>query len=763
MTEKDKTFQDILSELQISNKGGFNQVFQLEGIQKSLLITEQATTTSKDDTKTQNDKMVARLNDLLDNSTKSLNCLTEILANASKKKTQRPTTKDKEIAAGLSYISNYTAANGVELIAIQEYLKKIEFSNEAIMMRVGALVDAAKGGSSLKDLENNKEMLEIFKKIQETLENITKPKNQNDDKEKPVSFLEKMFELGIAGFKKGITTMLLRASSAIGGFLLNSAVALGALLLGVVSGFSIEVAKQLKGVFTSLGKYLNISGFLKNLGGNKFIKPILDGIKFVFDFVKGIGGYFLQLYTKIKNYSAITKFFTFISNILSSIGSAFKTLTAGSGTSILSSLDDIIKPVKTFFSKFTGIAKKFFSFGKVIGNVLGKLALPITVIMSIFDFVMGAIDGFTKTEGSLIDKIIGGLKGGLTGLVNGLIGIPLNLLKSAVSWIAGALGFEGIEKALDSFSFTDIIKTAINGVVDTVVTFFTDQFAFLSSIFQGLKDLFSGEKDLKSIFLDVMAGLVKTLLAPVNAISKFLPFDLTKKALDLLGLPSSGGSGATGAAGAEQTKGKIDLKSGGSMVPVGPSGPLNRQQLDNGSDNVNFADDKIYKTAEQAETAASSSITAAPLGASEDPFGLKSLDGLNAAVSTIAQESPLSSPRVTDADMLDAYNQAALLDDTQDAVLNSDEELLNTYARTAQLERNDSPIVGAEMNALETDTAQTEDAYTNAANSAIISASSGGGGGSSSSRTINNDNKSVTYNSNNIPDRTSWMLTPQFY
>ena len=114
--------------------------------------------------------------------------------------------------------------------------------------------------------------------------------------------------------------------------------------------------------------------------------------------------------------------------------------------------------------------------------------------------------------------------------------------------------------------------------------------------------------------------------------------------------------------------------------------------------------------------------------------------------------------------MLDAYEQTALLDETQDAVLNSDEQLLNTYARTAQLERSDSPIVGAEMNALETDTARTEDAYTNAANSAIISASSGGsGGGGSSSRTINNDNKSVTYNSNNIPDRTSWMLTPQFY
>jgi hypothetical protein len=112
--------------------------------------------------------------------------------------------------------------------------------------------------------------------------------------------------------------------------------------------------------------------------------------------------------------------------------------------------------------------------------------------------------------------------------------------------------------------------------------------------------------------------------------------------------------------------------------------------------------------------------------------------------------------------MLDAYEQTALLDETQDAVLNSDEELLKAYARTAQLERNNSPIVGAEMNALETDTARTEDAYTNAANEAIISAYSGGGGGSSS-RTTNNDNKSVTYNSNNIPDRTSWMLTPQFY
>jgi hypothetical protein len=250
MPGKDKTFQDILSELQISNEGGFNQVFQLEGIQKSLLITEQATTASSDANKTQNSEMVARLNELVNNSEKSLNCLTKILANAPKKGSQKPTANNKEIVDGLSFLSNYTASNGVELIAIQEYLKKIEISNEEIMVRVGSLVRAANRGSSLKDLENSKEMLEIFKEIREVLKN--KKKEEEEKKEKP----EKP-EMSWGAWS----------------------IAVGAALLGFVTSFVAELASQAKEVFKSLTKLLDFRPLLAKIKGSKFVAEITKAFK----------------------------------------------------------------------------------------------------------------------------------------------------------------------------------------------------------------------------------------------------------------------------------------------------------------------------------------------------------------------------------------------------------------------------------------------------------------------------------------------------
>ena len=44
--------------------------------------------------------------------------------------------------------------------------------------------------------------------------------------------------------------------------------------------------------------------------------------------------------------------------------------------------------------------------------------------------------------------------------------MPLDLLKSAVSFILGKLGFEQAEEALDSFSFQDIIRKVIFSFVD---------------------------------------------------------------------------------------------------------------------------------------------------------------------------------------------------------------------------------------------------------------------------------------------------------
>ena len=156
----------------------------------------------------------------------------------------------------------------------------------------------------------------------------------------------------------------------------------------------------------------------------------------------------------------------------------------------------IVKPITSLFAEGGAISKTFksvtgaFDFLKegskfmnmlgAVGRTIGRLAWPFTLMMGIIDTVRGAFDGYVNTDGTATDKFIGGLKGGIAGLVKGLVGVPLDLLKSAVSWIAAKLGFKDVEKVLDSFSFTDLIhdivfsplnilKKAVNGILDGLI------------------------------------------------------------------------------------------------------------------------------------------------------------------------------------------------------------------------------------------------------------------------------------------------------
>ena len=152
---------------------------------------------------------------------------------------------------------------------------------------------------------------------------------------------------------------------------------------------------------------------------------------------------------------------------------------------------DLVKPLTTFFSAEGPIAKAFgvikqafaiFSEGSQlmtmlngIGRVIGRLFFPITLIMTAYDTIKGALAGY-EDEG-----IIGAIQGAITGLLNSVIGMPLDLLKSVVGWLLGKFGLENAKEALASFSFTDLIaklidgffdglKMVINGIIEAIAT-----------------------------------------------------------------------------------------------------------------------------------------------------------------------------------------------------------------------------------------------------------------------------------------------------
>jgi len=319
-------------------------------------------------------------------------------------------------------------------------------------------------------------------------------------------------------------------------------------------------------------------------------------------FFSGLGEMFERLGSKAKALwriamdSPIVKWIGELGGMFKNLGTTFMEIVSsikgvfGSGAAESEGIFKIIKNAfGSFGETFSALAPKFSALGEVFGKIMGKIALPLTIIMGIWDF----FKGFTETEGSFVDKF----SAGMIELVNGLVGWIVDIPKSLISWIAGKLGFTELEKELDAFSFKDFLKEFVNQgkllfekffefVLVTIPEFFTeivpkvivsidkaldvglgwivdgitnlvgnvkdnfmDLFSGFTQIFDSIKGLFTGEVDFKTLFLQMIAGIVKTLLFPLNGVAKLVGFNITEKVLDLLGLKSSGGgSGASPAA-----------------------------------------------------------------------------------------------------------------------------------------------------------------------------------------------------------------------
>lgn len=199
-------------------------------------------------------------------------------------------------------------------------------------------------------------------------------------------------------------------------------------------------------------------------------------------------------------------------------------------------IGDILKPIikgAESTQKMVGTIGRFFgSFTRVfsglqpviniagrLGAILGRVFAPLTFIMGIWEAVTGAFEGFQNTQGDFVDKIIGGLQGAITGLVDFLIAAPLDLVKSLISWIAGKLGFENAEATLDQFSFSELFSNIIGsifdgvrGVKDFIVSLFTfpDDATFLENIgltAAGIFDVITYPINLAVNFIKGMFGL----------------------------------------------------------------------------------------------------------------------------------------------------------------------------------------------------------------------------------------------------------------
>ena len=256
-----------------------------------------------------------------------------------------------------------------------------------------------------------------------------------------------------------------------------------------VNGLSKSINSAMKG----LG--ISASGRIAKIGkgiGDIF-KPLTNGLKNIKRaFTAGFAG--LKVFRtatgqfgKVGFFGKLGGLFQSLTKPFKAIGGAVKSLkdfvltpikTVGSSLrSIKSALPSggvskVIKPAVDTIKRIVGILKSVAKVAMGFGRTLGRLFLPITVVMSLFDTFKGAMAGFEKySEAGFLEGIIGGLFGGISGFLEGFIGLPLDLLKSGISWIAGKLGFENFSEQLDSFSFKDLIANLFTSITDTIVGF----------------------------------------------------------------------------------------------------------------------------------------------------------------------------------------------------------------------------------------------------------------------------------------------------
>lgn len=183
---------------------------------------------------------------------------------------------------------------------------------------------------------------------------------------------------------------------------------------------------------------------------------IFKTVKSVFD---GVTGFFSRISSLFKEGGRLGSISKIFSSVVSKIGGVFKGIFNG----VLS----FVKPLLTGFKA-----------GKSFIGVLGKLALPLTIVTSAIAGIIGAFKGFTETEGSFVDKLLGGFKGLLVGIFDNLIGSLLNLVKDALGWVLGFLGFENLQKIFYEFDFTKVFGQLIDWFMG-FVNYMIDSFAAL--------------------------------------------------------------------------------------------------------------------------------------------------------------------------------------------------------------------------------------------------------------------------------------------
>lgn len=180
---------------------------------------------------------------------------------------------------------------------------------------------------------------------------------------------------------------------------------------------------------------------------------------------------------------------------------------------ITSQVSDLMKPITDFFSRLANnpIVKVLGNIGKLLGRVAAPLFLALDIIGGIKDQVSELEEG-----AGAFATMGAAFKGVMDGIINFVL-FPIELLKDAVSWVAGKLGFDQFESILDSFDIVTVVQDFVGSIFDNTVGLLLQ---LLDDFTAPLQDAYS------KLFSGDFEGAFKSMIGIVLPSPDFLKFEL---------------------------------------------------------------------------------------------------------------------------------------------------------------------------------------------------------------------------------------------
>lgn len=271
---------------------------------------------------------------------------------------------------------------------------------------------------------------------------------------------------------------------------------LGALAAGLAVALG-AIVGAFKAQMKAIKYFTQIFIDVEKIGASlrKSIASLASGLSMSFDLLKstiseklsGVGKIFDTVIDAVKSAFTIgedSKIGKFIKSVTQGLAKLFnpfvdaftvvKDFLSGPASKIFGQITETFSAITSKFSMFTGIISKS-------AAIFGKLFLPFTIIMTLWDTVKGAIEGFEK------EGIVGGISGAIKGFFNSLVFGPLEMLKEATAWVLDAFGFDKASKFLESFNIEKMFSDYVDAIFHPIDTF-KDMMKSIQDMFTKMKD-----------------------------------------------------------------------------------------------------------------------------------------------------------------------------------------------------------------------------------------------------------------------------------